>query len=141
MGVSAAYFIKNKYFTQKKTNRPIKDTLNNSKLSVLTEAEEAVLDGEQLIRLQQYFGKEKLQRIKESRVIVFGLGGVGSHVVNMLVRTGVQHLKIVDFDRVSLSSLSRHAYAVREDVGTPKTECMKKYIHKIFPKTVVETVE
>ena len=52
---------------------------------------------------------------------MFGLGGVGSHVVNMLVRSGVRNLKIIDFDRVSLSSLSRHAYAVREDVGMPKT--------------------
>ena len=59
----------------------------------------------------------------------------------MLMRSGVKHIKLIDFDRVSLSSLGRHAYALREDVGTPKTECMRKYIHKIFPHAYVETVE
>jgi len=58
--------------------------------------------------------------MEKSYVIVFGVGGVGSHVVNMLARSGVQRIKVVDFDRVSLSSLNRHSFAVREDVGTSK---------------------
>ena len=74
-------------------------------------------------------------------MIVFGVGGVGSHVVNMLARSGVKRIRIVDFDRVSLSSLNRHSFAVREDVGTPKVQCMKKYINKIFPHINIETVE
>ncbi len=48
------------------------------------------------------------------------MGGVGSHVVNMLARSGVGYIKIVDFDRVSLSSLNRHSFALRSDVGTSK---------------------
>ena len=51
---------------------------------------------------------------------MLGVGGVGSHVVNMLARSGVKRIKIVDFDRVSLSSLNRHSCAVRKDVGTAK---------------------
>ena len=64
---------------------------------------------------------------------MFGVGGVGSHVVNMLARSGVKRIKIVDFDRVSLSSLNRHSFAVREDVGTSKVQCIKKYVNKILP--------
>lgn len=74
-------------------------------------------------------------------MIVFGVGGVGSHVVNMLARSGVKRIRVVDFDRVSLSSLNRHSFAVREDVGTPKVECIKKYVNKIFPHICIETVE
>lgn len=74
-------------------------------------------------------------------MIVFGVGGVGSHVVNMLARSGVKRIKIVDFDRVSLSSLNRHSFAVREDVGSSKVECIKKYVNKIFQHVKIETVE
>ena len=64
---------------------------------------------------------------------MFGVGGVGSHVVNMLARSGVKRIRIIDFDTVSLSSLNRHSFALREDVGTLKVDCLKKYVKKIFP--------
>lgn len=70
-------------------------------------------------------------------MIVFGVGGVGSHVVNMLARSGVKRIRIVDFDTVSLSSLNRHSFALREDVGSSKVQCLKKYIGKILPHIVV----
>jgi len=66
--------------------------------------------------------------MEKSYVIIFGVGGVGSHVANMLARSGVQNIKIVDFDRVSLSSLNRHSFALRKDVGMSKVECLQKYI-------------
>lgn len=75
--------------------------------------------------------------MENSFVIVFGVGGVGSHVVNMLARSGVKKIRIIDFDTVSLSSLNRHSFAVREDVGTLKVDCLKKYISKIFPHIVI----
>jgi tRNA A37 threonylcarbamoyladenosine dehydratase len=58
----------------------------------------------------------------------------------MLIRSGVKRVRIVDFDTVSLSSLNRHSFALREDVGTLKVDCIKKYIHKIFPHLEVECV-
>jgi tRNA A37 threonylcarbamoyladenosine dehydratase len=67
------------------------------------------------------------------------VGGVGSHVVNMLARSGVGKIKIIDFDRVTLSSLNRHSFAVREDVGTSKVLCIKKYINMILPHVQIET--
>ncbi|MCL4164751.1 UNVERIFIED_CONTAM: hypothetical protein GTU68_048397 [Idotea baltica] len=59
----------------------------------------------------------------------------------MLARSGVKRIKIVDFDRVSLSSLNRHSFAVHEDVGTSKVQCLKKYINKIFSHINIEVVE
>ena len=49
----------------------------------------------------------------DSFVIIFGIGGVGGHVLSALARAGVHHIRIIDFDRVSLSSLNRHAFATR----------------------------
>ena len=72
---------------------------------------------------------------------MFGVGGVGSHVVNMLARSGVKKIKIVDFDRVTLSSLNRHSCAMRKDVGIPKVDCLKNYIKEILPHIIIETVE
>ena len=51
-------------------------------------------------------------------VVVVGLGGVGSHAAQLLLRAGVRRLRLVDFDQVTLSSLNRHATATRADVGT-----------------------
>jgi tRNA A37 threonylcarbamoyladenosine dehydratase len=78
--------------------------------------------------------------MENSYVLVFGVGGVGSHVVNMLARSGVKRIRIVDFDRVSLSSLNRHCCAVRKDVGTSKVECLKNSINLILPHVTIETV-
>ena len=75
---------------------------------------------EQLARVIKYFGEDKFKKMENSYVMVLGVGGVGSHVVNMLARSGIKKIKIVDFDRVSLSSLNRHSCAVRKDVGTAK---------------------
>ena len=63
--------------------------------------------------------------------MIIGVGGVGSHVANMLARSGVHHLIIVDFDQVTLSSLNRHACAVRDDVGLPKVQCLKIFLNRV----------
>jgi tRNA A37 threonylcarbamoyladenosine dehydratase len=96
---------------------------------------------EQLSRNRQFFaatdGQERLAR---SFVVVVGLGGVGSHAAHMLLRAGVGRLRLVDFDQVSLSSLSRHATATRADVGLPKTEALARRLREILPEARVETV-
>lgn len=98
------------------------------------------LKNEQLARVIKYFGEEKFAKMEDSYVLVFGVGGVGSHVVNMLARSGIKRIRIVDFDRVSLSSLNRHSCAVRKDVGTSKVECLKNNINSILPHVQIETV-
>ena len=66
-------------------------------------------------------------------VVVVGLGGVGSHVAQLLLRGGVRRMRLVDFDQVTLSSLNRHATAVRADVGIPKAVALKAALLRIVP--------
>ena len=69
-----------------------------------------------------------MESIKTSNVCVVGLGGVGSHCAVMLARGGVyHHLRLIDFDQVTLSSLNRHACATLHDVGIPKVTCVKRF--------------
>ncbi|KAI8030161.1 tRNA threonylcarbamoyladenosine dehydratase 2 [Camellia lanceoleosa] len=93
---------------------------------------------EQLTRNIQFFGIESQRKVSASYVVVIGLGGVGSHAASMLLRSGVGRLLLVDFDQVSLSSLNRHAVAIREDVGIPKAYCLKKHFSSIFPECHVD---
>ena len=71
-------------------------------------------------------------------VVVVGLGGVGSHAAHMLARAGVSRIRLIDFDNVTLSSLNRHAVAVRADVGRPKVECLKRFFHSVVPHVEVD---
>lgn len=80
---------------------------------------------EQLSRHELYFGKKNMDLIRSSNVCVVGLGGVGSHCAIMLARGGVERLRLIDFDQVTLSSLNRHACATLKDVGISKVECVK----------------
>ena len=67
-------------------------------------------------------GEAVQQRLREVKVIVFGVGGVGSWCVEGLVRAGVEHISIVDFDTVSVSNINRQRMATTLSVGRPKVE-------------------
>lgn len=86
---------------------------------------------EQLSRNELYFGKEGMESIVGSSILIVGLGGVGSHTAHMLARAGVSYLRLVDFDQVTLSSLNRHACATLEDVGIPKVTCLQNFLAKV----------
>lgn len=75
---------------------------------------------ELLSRVQSFFGPQGFESLESAFVIVVGLGGVGSHAANMLVRSGVKKIRLIDFDQVTLSSLNRHAVASMVDVGKSK---------------------
>lgn len=83
------------------------------------------LMAEQLVRNGQFFGVDNQKLIEGSYVLIFGIGGVGSHVLSAMIRSGVKKIGIVDFDRVTLSSLNRHAFATRRHVGLSKVEVFK----------------
>lgn len=89
-------------------------------------------------RVESFFGRDGLDRIKNSFVIVVGLGGVGSHCAHMLVRSGVSRLRLVDFDQVTLSSLNRNAVATMHDVGTSKASAMRQHLLNIVPWCHIE---
>jgi tRNA A37 threonylcarbamoyladenosine dehydratase len=81
-----------------------------------------------------------VDRIRKSFVVVVGLGGVGSHAAHMLVRSGVQRLRLIDFDQVTLSSLNRHAVATHSDVGTAKAVCLAEHFENICPHATIEPI-
>lgn len=93
---------------------------------------------EQLSKNTAFLGQAGTRKLRESFVVVVGAGGVGSCAALMLVRSGVQRIRIIDFDQVTLSSLNRHAVATLEDVGTPKVRCIKKHFKQIAPFVQVE---
>ncbi|KAK5044636.1 hypothetical protein LTR84_010650 [Exophiala bonariae] len=99
--------------------------------------EELIL--EQLARNRVFLKDEGLTKLRNSFVVVVGLGGVGSHCVAALARSGVSRIRIIDFDQVTLSSLNRHALATLADVGTPKVHCVRKRLEQITPWIRIDT--
>lgn len=82
-------------------------------------------------------GGDGLGKLKSSRVIVFGLGGVGSYTVEALARSGIGSLAIVDADKVCLSNLNRQLIALHSTIGQLKVDVAEKRIHDINPDCTV----
>ncbi len=89
-------------------------------------------------RTNELIGEEAIERLENSKVLVFGVGGVGSYVVEALARSGVGHIAIVDKDVVDLTNLNRQLIATQETVGIHKVEVAKKRILSINPDCLVE---
>lgn len=90
-------------------------------------------------RLELLIGKESLDILKQKNVIVFGVGGVGGYVIEALVRSGIEHITIVDNDTVSVSNLNRQIIATQNTIDKKKTEVMKERILSINPCCEVTT--
>ena len=93
---------------------------------------------EQFSRTELLIGKENLEKLKNSKVAIFGIGGVGSFVLEALTRAGIGNFILVDKDNVDLSNLNRQIIATRKTVGKPKVEVAKERILEINPNTDVE---
>lgn len=89
-------------------------------------------------RTELLLGKEAMEKIYNSRVAVFGIGGVGGHVVEALVRSGVQAIDLIDNDKVSLTNINRQIIATTKTIGKYKTEVMKERILEINPECMVQ---
>ena len=76
----------------------------------------------QFSRTALLLGDEKVEALKNKRVAVFGIGGVGGYVCEALVRTGVGHFDLIDNDTVSLTNLNRQIIATRDTIGRYKTQ-------------------
>jgi tRNA A37 threonylcarbamoyladenosine dehydratase len=90
--------------------------------------------------VKTFFSDAGFERLQDAYVIVVGLGGVGSHCSNMLVRSGVGRVRLIDFDQVTLSSLNRHALACMSDVGASKAEVLKRRLLEAVPWCKIEAV-
>ena len=91
-------------------------------------------------RTIQLIGEAGLEKLREARVILFGVGGVGGWCAEALVRTGVRHLTLVDFDTVSESNLNRQVVATAANIGAPKVEEMKKRLLRIMPDADITAI-
>ena len=85
-------------------------------------------------------GDEAMERLARARVLLFGLGGVGSYAAEGLARTGIGHLTLVDHDVVSPTNLNRQLGALRTTLGRRKTEVWRERILDINPGAEVETL-
>ncbi len=92
-------------------------------------------------RTELLIGAEAEERIRGASVMVFGVGGVGSHCIEALARCGVGKLTLIDNDRVSLTNINRQSIAYHSTVGRYKTEVMKERIRDICPDISVDTYE
>lgn len=86
-------------------------------------------------------GEEAIEKLKNSRVAVFGVGGVGGYICEALARAGVGALDIFDRDTVSVSNINRQIIATHKSVGRPKVEVMRERILDINPECAVEANE
>jgi tRNA A37 threonylcarbamoyladenosine dehydratase len=92
---------------------------------------------ERFSRLQLLYGEEALAKLQQTGVTIFGVGGVGSYVVEALARGGVGRLTLVDFDVVCRSNINRQLHALESTIGRPKVEVMADRCRQINPQIAV----
>lgn len=93
----------------------------------------------QFSRTELLLGKEGMERLKNARVAVFGVGGVGGYVCEALVRSGVGTFDLIDDDKVCLTNINRQIIATRSTVGKYKVDVMKERMLDINPDVKVQT--
>lgn len=92
-------------------------------------------------RTELLLGGDVMQALSGTRVIIFGVGGVGSWCAEGLVRSGVTHLTIVDSDRVCITNVNRQSMATVKTVGQVKVEALKERLLEINPKAEIDAVQ
>ena len=92
-------------------------------------------------RSELLLGDEAMQQIGSKRVIIFGVGGVGSWCAESLIRSGIRHLTIVDSDRVCASNINRQLMATTLTVGQVKVDALRERLLSINPSAEIITIE
>lgn len=93
----------------------------------------------QFSRTELLFGQDAINKLSQSRVAVFGIGGVGGYTVEALARSGIGELDLIDNDSVSLTNINRQIIATHNTIGEFKVDVMKKRILEINPNIQVKT--
>ena len=91
-------------------------------------------------RSEALLGEKTMEALRHRRVIIFGVGGVGSYAAEALIRTGLTHLTIVDGDTVQPSNINRQLPATRATMGMPKVEALKARLLEINPDAEIEAL-
>ena len=92
-------------------------------------------------RARLLLGDESMERLASRRVLLFGVGGVGSWCAESLVRTGIVHLAIVDADCVNITNVNRQLMATTRTVGRPKVEVLKERLLEINPSAQITAIQ
>ena len=93
----------------------------------------------QFSRTEMLIGTEKQEKLKTSKIAIFGIGGVGSYVAEALARSGIQNFILVDNDKVSVTNINRQIIANTKTIGQYKIDLMKERILDINPNAKVQT--
>lgn len=86
-------------------------------------------------------GNDMMESLRSVNIIIFGIGGVGSWAAETLVRTGVRHLTIVDFDTVAPSNINRQLQATASTIGESKVLAMKRHLEQINPEAEITAID
>lgn len=95
----------------------------------------------QYSRTELIIGKDGIEKLKKSKVVIFGLGGVGSYVAEGLARAGIGSFIIVDKDDVDITNINRQIIATHKTIGKPKIEVEKERILDINPNVKIQTIQ
>jgi len=85
-------------------------------------------------------GKDKYQKLQNSNVLILGIGGVGGYAIESLVRSGVENITLVDFDKIDITNINRQLIALKENIGNNKTDEWQKRIQSINPNVKVNII-
>lgn len=94
-----------------------------------------------LDRTEKLIGKENIEKLKNSTVAVFGIGGVGSYVIEALARSGIQNLIIIDKDIVDITNINRQLIATHSSIGKAKVDIAKERILDINPSCNITAIK
>lgn len=100
-----------------------------------------ISDEERYKRLEMIVGQEAVQKLKRSKVLIFGLGGVGGSCVEALVRSGIRKITIIDGDQVDVTNLNRQLIALESTIGERKTQAMADRLMAIDSSVQVEKID
>lgn len=92
----------------------------------------------QFTRTELLIGKDGLKKLQNAKVAVYGVGGVGSYVVEGLARAGIGHLVLIDNDYVDITNINRQIHATHSTIGKSKVEIEKERILEINPNVIVD---
>lgn len=94
-----------------------------------------------LSRAQHVLGQDKINALARAKIIIFGVGGVGSWCAESLVRTGAMHLTLVDFDRVACSNINRQMMATQFTIGEVKVDAIRNRLLEINPECEIIAID
>ncbi len=92
-------------------------------------------------RLELLIGNENINKIKNTKVLLIGIGGVGGYTLESLIRSGIEHITIVDYDTIDITNLNRQIIALNTNIGKYKVDEFKTRINNINPNCEINTIK